>query len=98
MGTSMSVFKKKSSNRPKPAAAPAVAPKVVPQVITPATSSETEAPSDMPDALIAARAYEMWQRRGSPADHDSTRDWFAAKEELEQERLGWAAPTERDRA
>ncbi|HEX4355171.1 MAG TPA: DUF2934 domain-containing protein [Polyangiales bacterium] len=93
----MNVFNKKSSNNSNKAKTAAPAAKVR-QVITPATSTDTEAPSDVPDELVAARAYEMWQRRGSPADHDSTRDWFAAKSELEQERLGWAAPTEQDRA
>jgi hypothetical protein len=53
--------------------------------------------ADIPQELIAARAYEKWQRRGCPMGQDSTQDWFAARRELEQERLGWAAPTSQDR-
>jgi hypothetical protein len=54
------------------------------------------APEDIPEELIAARAYELWQRRGQPADNRE-QDWFAARNELEQERLNWAAPTDDDR-
>jgi Protein of unknown function (DUF2934) len=53
--------------------------------------------SDLPEQLIAARAYEMWQRRGCPMGQDAARDWYAARAELEQERLGWATPAPDDR-
>jgi hypothetical protein len=32
-------------------------------------------------ALIAARAYEIWQHRGCPAD-DGQNDWFAARTQV----------------
>jgi hypothetical protein len=55
--------------------------------------------ADIPDELIAARAYEIWRRRGCPMGQDSSSaDWFAARQELEQERLGWAAPRQDDKA
>ena len=55
-------------------------------------------PADLPDELIAARAYEIWRRRGCPMGQDSSSaDWYAAREELEQERLGWAAPRQDDK-
>jgi hypothetical protein len=53
--------------------------------------------TDLPEQLIAARAYEKWQRRGCPMGQDAAQDWYAARAELEQERLGWAAPTPGDR-
>jgi hypothetical protein len=53
--------------------------------------------ADIPDELIAARAYELWQRRGCPMGHDSAQDWHAARAELEEERLGWTAPEAGDR-
>ena len=53
--------------------------------------------SDIPDELIAARAYEIWHRRGCPMGQDSSDDWHAARQELEQERLGWAAPRQDDK-
>jgi hypothetical protein len=85
-------FNKRSSN--KPPAAPARAPS--------SESSPTQnapvTPGDLPDELVAARAYEIWQRRGSPTGQDTSVDWLAAKSELERERLGWAAPTSQDRA
>ena len=85
----MSIFKKRSAARPvKSAPKP---PNGVPEP-TPTT------PDAIPDELIAARAYEKWQRRGCPVGQDGERDWFAARSELEQERLGWAAPTEDDRS
>jgi hypothetical protein len=39
---------------------------------------------------IAARAYEKWKQRGCPQG-DSSRDWFAASEEVraEQERRAY---------
>jgi len=58
-----------------------------------------EAPTDIPDDLIAARAYEIWQRRGCPMGHDSEQDWHAARAELSRERLGWtqAEPADREK-
>lgn len=53
--------------------------------------------ADLPEELIAARAYEKWRQRGSPMGQDSARDWFAARAELEEERLNWAAPESSDR-
>jgi hypothetical protein len=52
---------------------------------------------DLPEELISARAYEKWIQRGSPMGQDSARDWFAARAELEEERLSWAAPEPSDR-
>jgi Protein of unknown function (DUF2934) len=53
--------------------------------------------ADIPEELIAARAYEKWKQRGSPMGHDSALDWHAARAELEEERLNWAAPEPSDR-
>lgn len=50
------------------------------------------APDDLPEELIAARAYEKWRLRGCPMGQDGEQDWYAARSELEAERLGWAAP------
>jgi hypothetical protein len=85
-------FNKRSSK--KPSAAPARAPSSESRP----TQSAPATPVDLPDELVAARAYEIWQRRGSPTGQDTSVDWLAAKSELEQERLGWAAPTSQDRA
>ena len=63
------------------------------EVISPATPRS----SDLPDELIAMRAYEKWQRRGCPMGQDAAQDWYAARSELEQERLGWAVPATDDR-
>ena len=54
--------------------------------------------SVVPEELIAARAYEKWQMRGCPMGQDGLQDWLAAKAELEEERLSWAAPEPDDRA
>lgn len=62
-----------------------------------ATKPESAEPAGIPDELIAARAYELWQRRGCPMGHAGEQDWHAARSELEQERLGWAAPEPEDR-
>lgn len=59
----------------------------------PAGLDLNSAPSDLPYELIAARAYEKWQLRGSPMGQESSdQDWYAARAELEAERLNWAAP------
>jgi hypothetical protein len=39
--------------------------------------------------VIAARAYEIWERRGR-RDGEHEQNWFAACEELEQERTNEA--------
>lgn len=44
-------------------------------------------PDEITDEMIAKRAYEIWVRRGSPLWGDDERDWYAARNELEQERL-----------
>ena len=63
--------------------------------VTGITLSST--PSDLPEELIAARAYEKWQLRGCPMGQEgSDQDWYAAREELEAERLNWAAPQASD--
>jgi hypothetical protein len=97
------------ANTPRPASETNVAPFVEPALSRrgPATtgspasqdSSKANEPtfSDIPDELIAARAYELWQRRGCPMGHDSSEDWHSARAELEEERLGWAAPEPGDR-
>jgi hypothetical protein len=66
--------------------------------IVPATARSESPAGDMPDELVAARAYEKWQQRGCPMGQDPTQDWFAAREELEQERLSWAPPRGDDRS
>ena len=43
----------------------------------------------MDEAAIAARAYELWQERGSPVGSDQD-DWFRAEQELKG-RIGSAA-------
>jgi hypothetical protein len=66
--------------------------------LVPATAGSEPPAGDMPDELIAVRAYEKWQQRGCPMWQDSAQDWFAARHELEQERLNWAAPRADDRS
>ena len=61
------------------------------------TATPPQTPSDIPEELIAARAYEIWQQRGCPMGQDSAEDWHAARTQLEQERLNWAAPSESDK-
>jgi hypothetical protein len=51
----------------------------------------------IPEELIAARAYEIWERRGCPMGHETEQDWHAARVELEQEQLGWTQPRSDDR-
>jgi hypothetical protein len=97
------------ANTPRPASETNVAPFIEPSLSRrgPATAGSAEPQDattasqptvdDIPDELIAARAYELWQRRGCPMGHDSSEDWHAAREELAQERLGWAAPAPGDR-
>lgn len=94
---------------PRPASEANVAPFVEPPVSrrgpetatnpAPQDTSKAGEPTfaDIPDELIAARAYEFWQRRGCPMGHNSAEDWHAARAELERERLGWAVPEPGDR-
>jgi hypothetical protein len=64
--------------------------------VTP-TPPDTASSADLPYELIAARAYEKWQNRGCPMGQDGRSDWYAARAELEQERLRWAPPEAEDR-
>jgi len=50
----------------------------------PEPEPRTAAP--LTEAQIATRAYEIWQRRGSPMGQDTQHDWYAARAELERER------------
>jgi Protein of unknown function (DUF2934) len=75
---------RKMSRTTRPPAAPMI-------VEAPASPAAT-----LTQELIAARAYEIWERRGCRAG-ESERDWYAARRELELERLGWAAPADGDR-
>ena len=68
-----------------------------PVVAPPSPQVDQPSPDDLPDELIAARAYEIWKRRGCPMGQDSERDWHAARAELEAERLGWTEPQPGDR-
>jgi hypothetical protein len=61
------------------------------------TATPPQTPADIPEELISARAYEIWERRGCPMGQDSAEDWFAARGQLEQERQNWAAPRESDK-
>jgi hypothetical protein len=79
---------------PKKKTEPSV--RVEPPASKPSTQVQM-APDDLPEEIIAARAYEMWQRRGCPMGQDGMSDWFAARSALEHERLNWAAPTSDDR-
>jgi hypothetical protein len=97
------------ASKPKRASETNVAPFVDPPVSkrgpaignTPSASESTDggetSQTDIPVQLIAARAYELWERRGRPMGHETEQDWHAARAELEQERLGWTAPREDDR-
>ena len=59
-------------------------------------AERSTSPGDLPEELIANRAYEKWQLRGCPMGQDGSRDWYEAREELISERLNWAAPREDD--
>ena len=65
--------------------------------VTETIKSSDASPIAIPDDLIAARAYEIWQRRGCPMGHESEQDWHAARAELEREQLGWTQPEPADR-
>lgn len=86
-----------TKKQPAPKAA---TPQLVPKpALSPASAATAEPPAaHLPDALVAPRAYEKWQLRGCPLWQDTLQDWFAARHELEQERLNWAAPREDDRS
>ena len=65
---------------------------------TPHTATPPQTAGDIPEELISARAYEIWQQRGCPMGHESAEeDWFAARNQLEQEQLNWAAPRASDK-
>jgi hypothetical protein len=107
--SAMSLSRKRAPVKPKsnPAAAdiqpvPAVAPAIsaVPRERDKGTShiaAPPQTPADIPEELIAARAYEIWQQRGCPMGHDSHEDWHAARTQLEEERQNWATPRESDK-
>jgi hypothetical protein len=59
-------------------------------------AERSTSPADLPEELIANRAYEKWQLRGCPMGQDGSQDWYEAREELISERLNWAAPREDD--
>jgi hypothetical protein len=81
------------SRTPEPAVpAPKAATAVPTALATPPRSPEQA----VSDEMISARAYEIWERLGRPSGH-SEENWHAARVELEQERLNWAAPREDDR-
>lgn len=64
---------------------------------TPHIAAPPQTPADIPEELIAARAYEIWMQRGCPMGQDGAEDWYSAREQLEQERQSWVAPTSSDR-
>ncbi|MEY4582569.1 MAG: hypothetical protein RL701_7272 [Pseudomonadota bacterium] len=89
--------KRRSGPKPKSkpnvselAAAPAAPARRADVVFNPA-GREVEPPTpqsrDLPEELIAARAYEIWQSRGCPMGQDSVSDWLAARTQLERERV-----------
>lgn len=90
----MRLSKKPVEQKPKPATNTA---SVVSLPAAATAAPPTPASADIAEELIAARAYEKWLNRGSPMGQDGEQDWFAAREELEQERLRWAAPEAADR-
>jgi predicted ATP-binding protein involved in virulence len=59
--------------------------------------AETTSLSEIPNELIAARAYEKWEARGCPL-WENEQDWFAARAELEQERGVPSQPGRAERA
>ena len=101
----MSLSRKRAQDKPKspPAAAavqpvPANSPAIssVPRERDKGTSHIAAPPQtagDIPEELIAARAYEIWQQRGCPMGLDSSEDWHAARTQLQQERLNGGSPT-----
>ena len=93
------VAKRRSDNPPAPPLAPVVADSDGINSARQEMESNNDdgndinsAASDLPQELIAARAHEKWRLRGCPMGQDSEQDWYAARAELEAERLGWAAP------
>ena len=66
-----------------------------PSPVSDPTRPET-AERAIPDELIAARAYQLWQLRGSPSGEDGSGDWYAAKAELEREWRDAAPPRSRE--
>ena len=102
----MSLSRKRAPAKPKAIqpASSAVS-QVVPAQISPVprdngtshTAALPQTSADIPEELIAARAYELWQQRGCPSGQDGAEDWYAARDQLEQERMSWAAPSSSDK-
>jgi Protein of unknown function (DUF2934) len=75
-----------------PTKTPQNKPTAVKRKTQPALRSVTQPPpkashSALTEEQIAARAYEIWQRRGCPLGQDGQCDWYAARAELEQEQV-----------
>lgn len=85
----------RAAAEPSAASADTTSTRAIPAKSAPA--AEAPPPADIPDELIAARAYEIWKRRGCPMGQDGDRDWYAARAELEAERMGWTEPQPGDR-
>src|ERR1700712_5438575 len=84
--------KRRSDNPPAPSLAPITADGDGINSARKDINGLNSAATDLPEELIAARAHEKWALRGCPMGQDSEQDWYAARAELEAERLGWAAP------
>jgi Protein of unknown function (DUF2934) len=89
--------KKSAESKPKPNVKNVTVVSSVPDAPAAPATPSTSIYKDLPEELIAARAYEKWERRGRPMGHASEEDWFAAKEELEQEQGRWTSPEASDR-
>jgi hypothetical protein len=86
----------RSKRRSTPPLAVAPVPEALPPELPEFLAQPAAVPSDLPEELIAARAYEKWQRRGCP-EGDGMQDWYAARAELQEERLRFAAPRPGDK-
>jgi hypothetical protein len=102
----MSLSRKRAPTKPKAtqpvtSAVSQIVPATISQVPrdngTTHLAAPPQTPADIPEELVAARAYELWQQRGCPTGQDGAEDWYAAREQLEQERLNWAAPDASDK-
>ena len=102
----MSLSRKRAQAKTKPSTpAPAAVPAVVPRALSQAQpdnrtthiATPPQTASDIPEELVASRAYEIWQQGGCPMRTDGAEDWYAARNQLEQERLSWASPTHSDK-
>jgi hypothetical protein len=88
---------KRNERRNDPKSNPRPVSEVAPKPQQAQQQAPATTPEDLPEELIAARAYEIWESRGCPMGQDGASDWYAARQELEQERLRFAAPEESDR-